>query len=229
MMLRPLWTWQRWMAAATPKVFRIALLSARTAAAVSDRAPWRGDCRSRPGRRPCSPSPPRPRPCLSPLPSTPHQDMVADMQTVARVPRDPRRQRAPGNGRLRGAVATRFRQVRADGPRGGTCGSTRSAPSGFQRLSLCRRGSRSRYVSCPSDNLDGPHGGDVGPRTRSWRPPPSSRPRPRPRPEDKTDPLRWTASIASASGGIGMMLSGGWNYFISHGVVLPFGFAAPGA
>ena len=28
MMLRPLWTWQRWMAAATPKVFRIALLSA---------------------------------------------------------------------------------------------------------------------------------------------------------------------------------------------------------
>ena len=39
-----------------------------------------------------------------------------------------------------------------------------------------------------SDNLDGPHGGDVGPRTRSWRPPPSSRPRPRPRPEDKTDP-----------------------------------------
>ena len=24
MMLRPLWTWQRWMAAATPKVFRIA-------------------------------------------------------------------------------------------------------------------------------------------------------------------------------------------------------------
>ena len=27
MMLRPLWTWQRWMAAATPKVLRIALLS----------------------------------------------------------------------------------------------------------------------------------------------------------------------------------------------------------
>ena len=26
MMLRPLWTWQRWMAAATPKVFRIALI-----------------------------------------------------------------------------------------------------------------------------------------------------------------------------------------------------------
>ena len=55
---------QRWMAAATPKVFRIALLSAfappTTAAAVSDRAPWRGDCRSRPGRRQCSPSPPRP-------------------------------------------------------------------------------------------------------------------------------------------------------------------------
>ena len=32
------------------------------------------------------------------------------------------------------------------------------------------------------------HGGDVGPRTRSWRPPPSSRPRPRPRPADRTDP-----------------------------------------
>ena len=29
-------------------------------------------------------------------------------------------------------------------------------------------------VSCPSDNLDGPHGGERAP-TRSWRPPPSSR------------------------------------------------------
>ena len=48
--------------------------------------------------------------------------------------------------------------------------------------------------------IDGSHGDDV---ERSWRPPPSSRPRPRPRPGDRTDPRRRTASIASASGGIG--------------------------
>ena len=53
---RPLWTWQR--SAATPKVFRIALLTfapSRNSRGSADRAPWRGDCRSRPGRRPCSP------------------------------------------------------------------------------------------------------------------------------------------------------------------------------
>ena len=42
------------------------------------------------------------------------------------------RHKSPGNGRLRGFFATRFRQVAlgADGPRVGTCGSTRSGPSG---------------------------------------------------------------------------------------------------
>ena len=37
MMLRPLWTWQRWMAAATPKVFRIALLSAFAPSTMNSR------------------------------------------------------------------------------------------------------------------------------------------------------------------------------------------------
>ena len=78
-------------------------------------------------------------------------------------------------------------------PRGGTCGSKRSTirlsahsssrlpsrsanspssplcPPGHEPVagppSLCRRGSRSRYVSCPSDNLDGPHGDCRAPHT----------------------------------------------------------------
>ena len=40
-------------------------------------------------------------------------------------------------------------------------------------LSRGRRGSRSRSAYGPSDNPDGSHGDDVGPRTRSWRPPPA--------------------------------------------------------
>ncbi len=37
MMLRPLWTWQSWMAAATPKVLRIALLSAFAPSTINNR------------------------------------------------------------------------------------------------------------------------------------------------------------------------------------------------
>ena len=46
MMLRPLWTWQPWMAPC------FGSLCCAFADDDSDRAPWRGDCRSRPGRRP---------------------------------------------------------------------------------------------------------------------------------------------------------------------------------
>ena len=65
------------------------------------------------------------------------------------------------------------------------------------------------------------NGGDAGPRT-PWRPPPwTSRPRPRPRPEDKRSTLRWTASIASASGGgIEGARAAGTRYYFPW-VVLP--------
>ena len=161
MMLRPLWTWQRWMAGATPKVLRIALLSAFAPSTMNSR----GSVGSSPLARRLSskawtttvfsvaPSTTA-RTCLSPLPSTldrRHQDMVADMQTVdlddQQVElaerseasqafiflRDSFPQSAGKRFRLRGAVATRFRQVapRADGPRGGTCRSRHcSGPSG---------------------------------------------------------------------------------------------------
>ena len=77
------------------------------------------------------------------------RDMVADMQTVlpriwiftsrsssewcekcqAFIGKTRQRHRAMGNVRVRGAVATRYwsGRPRADGPRGGTCGSTRTA------------------------------------------------------------------------------------------------------
>ena len=77
-----------------------------------------------------------------------HQDMVADMQTVdlddpqvelREVRGEPslhllarQRHKAPGNGRLRGAVATRFRQVALGQTDRAVvlAGSTRSGPSG---------------------------------------------------------------------------------------------------
>ena len=91
MMLRPLWTWQRWMAAATPKVLRIALLSAFAPSTMNSR----GSVGSSPLARRLSskawtttvfsvaPSTTA-RTCLSPAIDADrrHQDMVADMQTV---------------------------------------------------------------------------------------------------------------------------------------------------
>ena len=92
MMLRPLWTWQRWMAAATPKVFRIALLSAFAPSTMNSR----GSVGSSPLARRLSIKA-WTTTVFSVAPSTTardmlvavaidadrrHQDMVADMQTV---------------------------------------------------------------------------------------------------------------------------------------------------
>ena len=105
------------------------------------------------------------------------------------------------NGRLRGAVATRFRQValgqtdrkrwylRVDTfstirlsahsssrlPSRSACQLSkltslpaRSRTRGRGQPSLCRRGKPISLCVLPHcDNLDGPHGGDVGPRTRT--------------------------------------------------------------
>ena len=79
---------------------------------------------------------------------------------------------------------------------GGEPDAHAARPSG----QLCRRGiARSRYVSsCPTfDNLDGPHGGDVGaPHLRSWIVAPSiiSAKASTPARRQNRSTLRWTAS-----------------------------------
>ena len=83
-MMRPLWTWQRWMAAATPKVFQD-----RLSAFASNEGPRQPRIEP-PGEEivdqgldePCSPSPPRTaRTCLSLRRRSPPSGL-ADMQTV---------------------------------------------------------------------------------------------------------------------------------------------------
>ena len=139
MMLRPLWTWQRWMAArATPKVnLRIALRERLRAIGtmnsrwqLSDRAPgrWRS-CRAMAWILPVQPYSSR-QPldhrlqdmlvavASSDDPYRRHQDMVADMQTVDlddqqdRAPRGPEAESRPSSS-VRDS-ATKRREHRPD-------------------------------------------------------------------------------------------------------------------